>query len=754
MLNNKKVTATVFISFLILLMPGVSSLSEQLPRSLGISTEIKSISLAPDVTQFKISQEEDEDSHAYTLNVHTSISQIDLKKIIFKKNNGKKETFVKVESPGLIKIFGSGEPELPVFSKLIEVPLNAVYRRTIEDRLDKNYEIIDLKEEGFDYKSLPAQPPQIKDSIPEFVYNQDVYRKTGFIEKDVIFLEELGILRSARIFRLEIRPIQYNPVDKKLRIKNNLNVKIEFIDANYKKTKYLKEKYSSPLFNDILKRFVTNFKPYTLGQVSLIKPVVTSDLIAPSKPAITKKPIISTTQEISEFPNLYQSVGANTLTVMPVTYVIVSNVLFEDNPKLKEFIEWKKKWYHVIVAYCGDYETDQIGDTSNPARIANNKDSIKNYLKEIYDNPPEGLQSHDYLLLVGDANLIKSNPDQYILHIDKNTNEVVSPGPDAKPTYHYHGNHVTDFYYAEYTGDILPDAFYGRFSAQNAQDLEAQISKTIAFEKKYVGETQGNLSYLSNVVLISGNEESAPFAEAVNYATDNYFNSDNGINPCTFKCTEHADRPTFSDDIRSKIDVGSGIVYYTGHGTPKGWFHSNGVASGPDLYFLQSLDIQTLNNQDKYGLWIGNCCKSNKFYFPECSAECFGFGEAVLRIQNKGAIGYIGAINKAYKEEDLWWAVGQPKANSSTLTYYDTNLGAFDRLFHTHGENPAEWYTTNGQIVVAGNLAVSESTSLLKTYYWEIYHLMGDPSLSVFPSPNNSSQGPNSPTNLQLPEYP
>ena len=62
------------------------------------------------------------------------------------------------------------------------------------------------------------------------------------------------------------------------------------------------------------------------------------------------------------------------------------------------------------------------------------------------------------------------------------------------------------------------------------------------------------------------------------------------------------------------------------------------------------------------------------------------------------------------------------------------HLGAYDVTFHDQGEAPEEWYVTQGQMVVGGNMAVEESStsSGQKMYYWEIYCLMGDPSLSVY----------------------
>ncbi|MDR3339127.1 MAG: hypothetical protein LBT25_03355, partial [Candidatus Symbiothrix sp.] len=91
---------------------------------------------------------------------------------------------------------------------------------------------------------------------------------------------------------------------------------------------------------------------------------------------------------------------------------------------------------------------------------------------------------------------------------------------------------------------------------------------------------------------------------------------------------------------------------------------------------------------------------------------------------------YIGASYYTYWSEDFWWAVGF-KTVTLNPSYNSVHLGAYDRMFHTHNEPQSEWCNMQGQLMIGGNLAVQESTSSRKLYYWEIYHLMGDPSLKI-----------------------
>jgi hypothetical protein len=50
---------------------------------------------------------------------------------------------------------------------------------------------------------------------------------------------------------------------------------------------------------------------------------------------------------------------------------------------------------------------------------------------------------------------------------------------------------------------------------------------------------------------------------------------------------------------------------------------------------------------------------------------------------------------------------------------------------HENGEQQADWFITQGQILHSGNLAVTQAGGS-EQYYWEIYHLMGDPSLMPY----------------------
>ncbi|MBI4645176.1 MAG: T9SS type A sorting domain-containing protein [Bacteroidia bacterium] len=281
-------------------------------------------------------------------------------------------------------------------------------------------------------------------------------------------------------------------------------------------------------------------------------------------------------------------------------------------------------------------------------------------------------------------------------------------------------SHKSDMYYCEYdgNGDYFPDVYYGRFSAQNSSQLQPQIEKTLQYEQYLMPDP----SFLDEVVMVAGVDDN--FAPVwgngqINYGTDNYFNAAHGLTSHTY--LYETGSPITSDSsiasaaIIQDVSNGVGFANYTAHGGTIGW---------ADPSFL-TYDIPGLQNSDKYPLMIGNCCVSNTFSEPEC------FGEALLRANKKGAIGYIGGSNSTLWDEDYYWGVGA-KEIILNPPYEANALGSYDRIFHDHGEPESDWYITNAQMNFAGNLAVSQSSSSYDLYYWEIYHLMGDPSVMTY----------------------
>ncbi|MCK4653728.1 MAG: Gingipain R, partial [Candidatus Cloacimonetes bacterium] len=361
------------------------------------------------------------------------------------------------------------------------------------------------------------------------------------------------------------------------------------------------------------------------------------------------------------------------LTRYPVKYIIISDPMFE--AQLQPFIEWKiEKGFEIIEAYTND---PGVGSTTT---------SIKNFIQTIYDAATPEDPAPSFILFVGDVSQI--------------------PAWSGST-----GGHVTDLDYARLEGtDYVPEMYYGRFSANNTTELQPQIDKTLEYEKFEMPDP----AFLGEVVMIAGMDTyhgSTWGNGQINYGTTYYFNEAHGIFSHTYLYPHSG---SCSAQIIQHVSDGVAYINYTAHGSSTSW-------ADPSFTIP---DINGLQNEHEYCLAVGNCCSTNSFEVTTC------FGEAWLRAENKGAIGYIGGTNSTYWDEDYWWGVGAGNIVTNP-TYEDTGLGVYDGLFHDHDEDFSDWTTTTGGMIYRGNLAVTEGGGMVN-YYWEIYSIMGDPSLEAY----------------------
>ncbi|MCF7792834.1 MAG: choice-of-anchor D domain-containing protein [Candidatus Cloacimonetes bacterium] len=521
-----------------------------------------------------------------------------------------------------------GEPRLPIIRKLIAVPIGAEVRISAADFEETEYI---LAEFGIDNSIIPAQPPLPKSADPskiEFIYEAANYNSNSYNSDPLVSVEEIGSMRGVRIFAVIVEPVKYNPVRGSIRVYNNIDVNVEFINSNIAATNYLREKAYSHYFQNLFNSTLLN------------------------------------SNSINYRDNITQ---------YPVKYVIVSDPMFET--QLQPFIEWKiQKGFDVIEAY-----TDEPNVGTSPT-------SIHNYLQGLYDAATPDDPAPSFVLFVGDVQQI--------------------PAWSGST-----GSHVTDLNYVKLDGpDIVPDMYYGRFSAQTTAQLQPQIDKTLMYEKFDMPDP----SYLGEVVMIAGMDSSHGSTWGngqINYGTENYFNLAHGITSHTYL---YPSSGSSSSQIVQNVSDGVGYINYTAHGSSTSW-------SDPSFTIA---NINSLQNSGEYCLAVGNCCLTNKFEVGTC------FGEAWLRAEDKGAIGYIGGTNSTYWDEDYWWGVGAGTVTANP-TYATTGLGVYDGLFHDNGEPFEDWYTTTAGMIYRGNLSVTEGGGMIN-YYWEIYAIMGDPSLEVY----------------------
>lgn len=556
------------------------------------------------------------------------------------------EQFSTLTLDGYLPSTLEGSPNLPIFSRLIEVPLCDDFKVSVTDAV---YDTLGPVEHWV----APVQPSRRKSdtSVAKLLISREVYSQNAFIGNEEALVEAVGIARDRRLARLQFSPVRYNPVSGQIIVCRKATVSVSYSNADVEGTKELFNRYYSPAFKS----------------------------------------------------------GANTLNSLypksvssaaPVRYLIVANSMFRG--QLDTFVNWKKrKGFLTDIVY-----TDE-------AAVGTTTSSIQAYLQSQYTNATTTNPAPTFVLLVGDVAQIPAfNGTAY-----------------ADP-------HVTDLYYCTWTsGDNVPDCHYGRFSAQTQEQLLPQIQKTLMYEQY----TFADPSFLDRAVMVAGIDRGYSSDHgythgdpALDYGITNYINGAHGFsNVYYFKnntsivpqgvtnVTVNSNATSNAATIRNYYNQGAGFINYTAHGSSAGWYSPS----------FETSHVASMSNTQKFGLMIGNCCQTSMFGESEC------FAEALLRKGNYcGAVGYIGGSESTYWDEDFYWAVGVRSTINANISmaYNANNLGVYDRSFHTHNEAFSEWATSQGSLIYYGNMAVQSSGSNKTLYYWEIYHLMGDPSVMTY----------------------
>jgi len=378
----------------------------------------------------------------------------------------------------------------------------------------------------------------------------------------------------------------------------------------------------------------------------------------------------------------YAQNDRSSLVRLPMKYVIITPAQFDAT--LQPFIDWKiKQGYEITLAHVGT-GTGTIGSSTN---------AIKTYIQGLWTAATPTDPAPSYILFVGDVAQIPA----------------WTGSTDT--------GHVTDLNYVRLEGasDYIPEIYYGRFSATTTTELQAIVEKTLMYEQY----TMPDPSYLEQVVMIAGMDDTYGPKHAngqINFATTNYINTAHGMNSHTYLYPASGSNDAQIVQLASQ---GVGYINYTAHGSETSWYDPSFTIP----------NVNSLQNQNKYFFAIGNCCLTNAFDTGTC------FGEAMIRAANKGAVGYIGGTNSTYWDEDYWWAVGakgQCPSTGSAITWIANKTGVYDAIFHEHNEPYADWINSAGSMIYMGNLAVTQANSSRINYYWEIYSIMGDPSIMPY----------------------
>ncbi len=317
----------------------------------------------------------------------------------------------------------------------------------------------------------------------------------------------------------------------------------------------------------------------------------------------------------------------------------------------------------------------QVSTYSVPAGTS--RTTIKDYIQDLWGTPG----APKYILLVGDTDGSTSTSTT----IPHWTGGGSKHAPTDLP---YGCMDAGDDWHSEIS--------VGRFSVRSVSTLADVVEKTLTVES---GDYPDPDYYMRGAFL--ANPSTQGMAEPTHdWVIDNYF-VPNGYEGIRIYSSQGGD----TQDVTDAVNLGCLWVVYYGHSSSSGWW---------DPSFYQS-NVQALSNDGLYGVVFCFSCNVGNYTLGEC------FGETWLREADKGAAAVIFPSDYIYWGSQEAWEPSTVLEHSFYRAFFEDDIwevGPAWRSGLRHFENDYDGSTD------------------IKRNFFELYNLMGDPSLRLPHTPS------------------
>ena len=478
-----------------------------------------------------------------------------------------------VSVPKMASMLEAAAPDLPQF------PVPTIIGDLAE------MEVNVTKSDFTDYQNVVIAPSkgnfsrQIDPENVPYTYGE-MYNQNAFYPAAQAYLETPYILRDFRGQNIMVRPFAYNPVTKTLRVYHNMTIEMRKVSDNGVNQKVSRKAIQK---------------------------------ITPEMEDAYSHRFINYTESTSKY-NFIQDRG-EMLVICPDQYM----------ESMQPFVEWK----------------NQSGRPTTIVSISeaggNNDNQIKNYIRNIYDDPAHNLE---FILLVGDY---------------------------ADLTPHSMSGGRSDNWFGQLEGnDYYLEVLTGRFSVQSINDVQTHIEKVLYYER----DMPEGLTWLNQGIGIGANEGAGNGHNGgeADYVHINYIR-DTLMHYTYENVTQQysgVGGGTSATAISADFNAGKSICNYCNHGSQTSWAVAN----------YSNSNVNALVNDDKWPFIWSVACNNGEF-----NGNCFG--EAWLRATNNTTGRPTGAVGGMFSWISQPWV--PPMTGQDEMVDILTEWKHDDKYCHTFG---------------------------------------------------------------------
>ena len=602
--------------------------------------------------------------------------------------SNEKGTFSEIYIDGSFPYGEVGSPSLPMITRLIAIPEGATPVVTVNGYSENEYVLQD-----YDINTLSAQQAPVRKNIDpttvEYVVNNAAYASDVYTTDEIASVEYLGTMRGIRIGKLTVRPVSYNAVANTIKVRNDINVSVDFENANAALTQSIFASTYSPAFNSIYDQLLN-------------KSIFGSN----------------TRSAYTDHPDLYNT---------PVRMLVICYSGFRDNASLNQWLAWKlQKGYYVDIFY-----TDETGTTAN---------SIKSFIQTKYNASVSAGNAYTYLIVIGDTDQV---PQYMTKNIDSSIGNCASDLGYAAINFSTSSttNYFPDMFYSRISVEnathlsnyVEKVITYEKYQMSDGGNYLNNVILVGGWDSSWTSTVaRPTINYGSNYYFNSSNTTFGGFENGNIEATVSTSSTAGYAGSATGTST------TMGNGVYTSINTGVGFLNYTAHGDKQEWYQPK----------LTAAQVANLTNAGKYFFGVGNCCLTGNFnnttttYSPGSTIGTNAcFAETMIRVPKAGAVAYVGCSPYSYWYEDFYWAVGAHSFSSGTApTTSASTMGVYDAMFVD------DYWNSASSLLYLGNLAVQQAVSSNNTnssitsgncnnsahYYFQFYHTFGDGSVMPY----------------------
>jgi len=249
--------------------------------------------------------------------------------------------------------------------------------------------------------------------------------------------------------------------------------------------------------------------------------------------------------------------------------------------------------------------------------------AVKDFLAYAYNNWTQ--PAPQYVLLVGDSTYDAKNNWSWKGQEYTDTTTYLPTYLTFTTSIDYMGETVTDEWFVRVSGDdAIPDMYIGRLPATSVDQAALMVNKIITYETATNTKT-----WEKNVLLIADNQtrDYEAVFEAMNEDAAAFIPT--GLNaPFKGYLGDYVSEAYLTDDIKEKINEGTLVVNFSGHGSTQIWAHEHIFENG---------DVADLTNDEMLPFFVSMSCFTGYFADPD-TWDFPSMTEVLLRSEGKGAV--------------------------------------------------------------------------------------------------------------------